>query len=134
MKPLVIAESIAIIAMLAFSHTALAQATEKAKPVMDKAKAQELFDQAKTRYEAYEREHGGWIQTKNVRMHHLQWKNPTGTPLMWAIGTHSSAYEMAPFAERWLPDHLQLIIMDTAGPQSRSMTFRSTTSPTTWQR
>jgi pimeloyl-ACP methyl ester carboxylesterase len=115
MKPLVIAESIAIIAMLAFSHTALAQTTEKAKPVMDKAKAQELFDQAKIRYGAYEHEHGGWIQTKNVRMHYLQWKNPTGTPLIWAIGTYSSAYEMAPFAEQLVKAGYRIVAIDYYG-------------------
>ena len=56
MKPIVLV-GIAI-AMLTLSHTAVAQAVEKASPVMDKAKAQELFDQTKPRYEAYEREHG----------------------------------------------------------------------------
>ena len=133
MKALVIVVGIASIAMLTFTPSSFAQTVEKAKPLMDKAKAQGLFDQAKIRYEAYEHEHSGWIQTKNVKMHYLQWKNPTGTPLMWAIGTYSSAYEMAPFAERFTGS-LQLIIMDTAKPQSRSTTFRSTTSPTTWPR
>ena len=115
MKPLVIVEGIATIAMLAFTHSSIGQTVEKAKPLLDKAKAQEIFDQAKTRYEAYEREHGGWIQTKNVRMHYLQWKNPTGTPLVWAIGTFSTAYEMAPFAERLVKAGYRIVAIDYYG-------------------
>jgi hypothetical protein len=62
MKPIVIVEGVAI-ATLALSHTALTQGAEKA----NQRWAQELFDQARARYEAYELEHGGWIETKNVR-------------------------------------------------------------------
>ena len=114
-KSLYRAKRLAILALLASSHAALAQTTEKANPLMDKAKAQKLFDQAKTRYEAYEREHGGWIQTQNVRMHHLQWKNPTGTPLVWAIGTYSTAYEMVPVAEQLVKAGYRIIAIDYYG-------------------
>ena len=114
MKPIVIVEGIAI-AILTLSHAAFAQGAEKANPVMDKTKAQELFDQAKTNYEAYELEHGGWIQTKNVRMHYLQWKNPTGTPLVWANGTFSTAYEMAPVAEQLVKAGYRIIAIDYYG-------------------
>jgi hypothetical protein len=114
MKPIVIVEGVAI-AILTLSHAAFAQGAEKATPVMDKTKARELFDQAKTNYEAYELEHGGWIQTKNVRMHYLQWKNPTGTPLVWANGTFSTAYEMAPVAEQLVKAGYRIIAIDYYG-------------------
>jgi len=112
---MVIVAGIASVALLVFTQSSFAQTAEKAQPLMDKAKAQELFDQAKKRYEAYEREYGGWIQTKNVRMHYLQWKNPTGTPLMWAAGTYSTAYEMAPFAEQLVKAGYRIIAIDYYG-------------------
>jgi hypothetical protein len=114
MKPIVIVEGIAIV-MLTLSHTAFAQGAEKANPVMDRAKAQELLNQAKTKYESHELEHGGWIQTKHVRMHYLQWKNPAGIPLVWANGTYSTAYEMAPVAEQLVKAGYRIIAIDYYG-------------------
>lgn len=115
MKRMLITLALAITVLPVSSHSAVAQTAEKAQPVMDRAKAQRLFDQAKSKYEAYEREHGGWVQTKNMRMHYLQWKNPTGIPLVWAHGTFSSAYEMAPVAEQLVKAGYRLIAIDYYG-------------------
>ena len=48
-------------------------------------------------------------------MHYLQWRNPTGTPLVWANGTYSTAYEMAPVAEQLVKAGYRIIAIDYYG-------------------
>ncbi len=82
---------------------------------MDKEQAKPLYTAARARFLAFEREHGGWVRTKNVRMHYLQWKNPGGVPLIWAHGSFSSAYEIATFADKLVQAGYRPIAIDYYG-------------------
>ena len=59
-----------------------------------------LFVEAKAQYDDYEKTHGNYIQTPNVKMHYLKWENPAGVPLIWSHGTGSSAYELIQIVDR----------------------------------
>lgn len=82
---------------------------------MDRAPVQDIYTRAKARFVAFEREHGGWVRTKNVRMHYLQWKNPTGVPLIWVHGSFSSGVEIARFADSLIAAGYRPIAIDYYG-------------------
>ncbi len=65
----------------------------------DSAQAIEIFKEAKQKFTRFEKQHSGYIQTKNVRMHYLTWGEPTGLPLIWVHGTGQSSYELLPLAD-----------------------------------
>ena len=65
----------------------------------DSANARKIFQEAKEKFTKFEKEQGGYIQTKNVRMHYLTWGKPSGVPLIWIHGTGLSAYELLPLAD-----------------------------------
>ena len=54
---------------------------------------------AKKDFADFEKVHGHFIQTKNVRMHYLTWGNPNNIPLIWCHGSLSNAYEFTATAE-----------------------------------
>ncbi|MDH5603079.1 MAG: alpha/beta hydrolase, partial [Cyclobacteriaceae bacterium] len=74
-----------------------------------------LFKKVKKQYEAYEKKHGHYIQTPNVKMHYLKWDNPGGVPLIWSHGTYSSSYDLLPFAEKLLEMGFEVYAIDYYG-------------------
>jgi len=71
-----------------------------------------LFQEAKEKFARYEKEHGGYIQTKNVRMHYLTWGKPSDVPLIWVHGTGQSAYELLPLADSLTKAGYYIIAID----------------------
>ena len=59
-----------------------------------------LLVEAKAQYDDYEKKHGNYIQTPNVKMHYLKWENLGGVPLIWSHGTGSSSYELMQIIDR----------------------------------
>lgn len=73
------------------------------------------FIQAKTKFSAFEKTHGHFVGTKNVRMHYLSWGKPSDTPLIWMHGSLSSAYEILPFADKLVKEGYYVIAIDYYG-------------------
>jgi pimeloyl-ACP methyl ester carboxylesterase len=84
-------------------------------PAIPRARAERLYELAAARFAPYEAAHGRYVRTNNVRMHYLRWGNTRGVPLIWAPGTSSTAYEMAPFAGRLVADGYRVIAIDYYG-------------------
>ncbi len=53
-----------------------------------------LFNTYKPEFEKYEKQYGKYIQTKNAKMHYLEWGNTKHPTLIWIHGTYSNAYEI----------------------------------------
>lgn len=73
------------------------------------------YDSAKIEFEAYEKMHGGFVQTKNVKMHYLEWGNPKDTPLIWMHGSFTNAYELFGIADDIVKNGYRLIAIDYYG-------------------
>ncbi|MCF0059185.1 alpha/beta fold hydrolase [Dyadobacter sp. CY356] len=73
------------------------------------------FQEARTKFAAFEKTHGHFIETKNVRMHYLSWGKPLGTPLIWIHGSLSNAYEILPFADKLVKAGYYVIAIDYYG-------------------
>ena len=82
---------------------------------VSEADGKALYQKSKKLYLDYERAHGGWVQTKNIRMHYLQWGKENATPLIWANGTYSSSYELAGIAGELIKAGLRVIAIDYYG-------------------
>ncbi|MBE9463542.1 alpha/beta fold hydrolase [Dyadobacter subterraneus] len=75
----------------------------------------QYFLEAKTRFSAFEKIHGHFIETANVKMHYLTWGKPSGTPFIWIHGSLSSAYEILPFADKLVKAGYYVIAIDYYG-------------------
>jgi pimeloyl-ACP methyl ester carboxylesterase len=73
------------------------------------------YRQAKREYLAFEKEHGGFVQTNNVRMHYLTWGNPKNSPLIWAHGSLTHSYELMEVAQQITAAGYYLIAIDQYG-------------------
>lgn len=73
------------------------------------------YQQAKKEYAAFEKEHGGTVQTANVRMHYLTWGNPKNTPFIWAHGSLTHSYELLDLAQTIADAGYYLIAIDQYG-------------------
>ena len=58
-----------------------------------------LYQSAKETFTQFERQHGHFINTHNVRMHYLTWGNKSGIPLVWSHGSFTNAYELMSLAD-----------------------------------
>jgi pimeloyl-ACP methyl ester carboxylesterase len=74
-----------------------------------------FFIKTKAEFLKFEQEHGHYIQTNNVKMHYLTWGKPSGTPIVWAHGTGSDAYEMLGFADSLVKKGCYVISIDYYG-------------------
>lgn len=82
----------------------------------DKAIQDSLFFlKTKAEFVKFEKELGHYIQTNNVKMHYLTWGKPSGTPIVWAHGTGSNAYEMLGFADSLVKMGCYVISIDYYG-------------------
>lgn len=74
-----------------------------------------FFLKTKAEFVKFEEKHGHYIQTPNVKMHYLTWGKPTGTPIVWAHGTGSNAYEMLGLADSLVKQGCYVISIDYYG-------------------
>ncbi|MCH8247701.1 MAG: alpha/beta hydrolase [Bacteroidetes bacterium] len=99
------------VAILALPHITMAQSG-----VADARKlAHEAYEQVKADISLEEEQFGRFIQTPNVRMHYLDRGPNTGTPLIWAPGTYSSAHELDWVADELVSAGLRIITIDYYG-------------------
>ena len=74
-----------------------------------------IYDSAKVEFNNYEKKHGRFINTKNIRMHYLEWGNPKNTPLIWVHGSLTNSYELKNIAEDIVQEGYYLIAIDSYG-------------------
>lgn len=84
-------------------------------PNLTRAKAEMLYKEAKKGFARFEKEHGAFIQTNNVRMHYLTWGSPEGTPLIWSHGSLTNGYELFDIADRLVKAGYYIIAIDYYG-------------------
>ena len=92
----------------------LAEAQNKNPPVKH-PQAQALYKEAKIEFARFEKEHGAFIQTKNVRMHYLTWGNPSGIPFIWSHGSLTNGYELYGIAPSLVEAGYYVIALDYYG-------------------
>ncbi|MFN9330853.1 MAG: alpha/beta fold hydrolase [Cyclobacteriaceae bacterium] len=73
------------------------------------------YDSAKVEFENYEKMHGRFIQTQNIKMHYLEWGNPKHTPLIWIHGSFTNGYELSSIATDIVKKGYYLIAIDYYG-------------------
>jgi pimeloyl-ACP methyl ester carboxylesterase len=95
-----------------FTFSSIAQTDSINSKVVELQKA---FQETVKKYEAFEAEHGHYIQTPNVKMHYLTWGKPTGIPLVWVHGTTSNCYEASLFADSLVKNGFYVIAIDYYG-------------------
>lgn len=74
-----------------------------------------FYNQAKKDFSNFEKEHGHFIQTANVRMHYLTWGNPRSIPLIWCHGSLSNGYEFLNIADSFVKEGFYVIAIDYYG-------------------
>lgn len=74
-----------------------------------------LFNEFKPEFEKYEAQYGKYIQTKNAKMHYLEWGNPKNPTLVWIHGTYSNAYELYEIIGELVKMNLHVIAIDYYG-------------------
>lgn len=73
------------------------------------------FLQAKHQFAEFEKTHGHFVQTPNVRMHYLTWGNPTDMPLIWCHGSLTNGYEWLNIADSISEKEFYVIAIDYYG-------------------
>lgn len=66
-------------------------------------------------YNLFEKEHGNYIQTANVKMHYLEWGNPKDPTLVWIHGTYSNGTEIIEIVDSLVKSGLHIIAIDYYG-------------------
>ncbi|QLL57213.1 MULTISPECIES: alpha/beta fold hydrolase [Empedobacter] len=74
-----------------------------------------LFNTYKPEFEKYEKQYGKYIQTKNAKIHYLEWGNTKHPTLIWIHGTYSNAYEIYEIVEELVKMDLHVIAIDYYG-------------------
>lgn len=88
---------------------------QSGKPKPDLTSAQKLFHQAQSEFASFEKQHGGFVQTKNVSLHYLSWGKPNGIPLIWSHGSLTNGYELLKVAPDLVKSGYYLIAIDYYG-------------------
>ena len=88
---------------------------QTSSPKGDAVAVRARYQEAKKEYLAFEREHGHYVQTPNVRMHYLTWGNPKNTPLIWSHGSLAHSYELMDVAKMITEAGYYLIALDYYG-------------------
>lgn len=73
------------------------------------------YHSAKKEFAAFEKKHGHFIQTPNVKMHYLTWGKPSGVPLIWSHGSLTNGYELMGIAESLAEAGYYVIAIDYYG-------------------
>lgn len=98
---------------LFFSLTLLAQNKEAVTELNAELNIQFIKDS--TSYAAFEKEHGRYIQTPNVKMHYLEWGNPSHPTLVWVHGSYSNGTEITGMIDGFVKNNLHVIAIDYYG-------------------
>lgn len=85
------------------------------KTKLNRATAEQFYEQAQQEFTLFEKQHGGFVQTKNVNMHYLTWGKPSGIPLIWSHGSLTNGYELIKVAEDLVNAGYYLIAIDYYG-------------------
>jgi len=101
-----------ILLIFVFTLSTIAQTDSTNTKTVDLQKA---FQETVKKYEAFEVEHGHYIQTPNVKMHYLTWGKFTSRPIVWVHGTGSNCYEAALFADSLAKNGYYIIAIDYYG-------------------
>src|SRR5690606_930419 len=73
------------------------------------------FRKAEKEFAAFEREHGAFIQTENVKMHYLHWGEPANPTLIWSHGSMNSGYELMHIADSLAKAGFYVLAIDYYG-------------------
>lgn len=74
-----------------------------------------LYNEFRVDFDKYEKQHGHYIQTNNVKMHYLEWGNPKNPTLIWIHGTYSNGYELYEIIDDLVKMNLHVIAIDYYG-------------------
>jgi pimeloyl-ACP methyl ester carboxylesterase len=75
----------------------------------------QLYLKYKKELADFERTHGHFIQTPNVRMHYLTWGKRSKTPLIFSHGTNGNAYELYEVADSLVALGYYVVAIDYYG-------------------
>lgn len=95
--------------------TILFYVTDLQAQKIDRVYAKELFKKAKIEFTNFEKTHGHFIETKNVRMHYLTWGSPSAIPLIWSHGSFTNSYELLNIADSLVKAGYYIIAIDYYG-------------------
>ena len=73
------------------------------------------YHQALKEYAEFEKDHGHYIQTENVKMHYTTWGNPEHTPLVWIHGTYQNTTELLEIVDSIVAAGIYVIAIDYYG-------------------
>lgn len=100
------------ITCLIFNSICFSQDSTLTKPSFD---IKTRYDSAKVEFTNFEKKHGGFIKTKNIQMHYLEWGSSKNTPLIWVHGSFTNSYELLNIAEDLVKEGYYLIAIDYYG-------------------
>jgi pimeloyl-ACP methyl ester carboxylesterase len=104
-----------VIVMLICIHSLNGYGQNNVTMTQDSLVQKSLFLNTKIEFDGYEKKHGQYIQTNNVKMHYLTWGKPTGTPLVWIHGTYSNGYELLEIVDSLVQIGFYVIAIDYYG-------------------
>jgi pimeloyl-ACP methyl ester carboxylesterase len=81
----------------------------------DSIAQRELFYSLKPEFEKYEKQHGHYIVTNNVKMHYLEWGDKRNPTLVWIHGTYSNGYELYEIIDQLIKMNLHVVAIDYYG-------------------
>jgi pimeloyl-ACP methyl ester carboxylesterase len=88
-------KSLVILLSLLMAMVAVAETPETPPDVFpDTPENRAMVADAYTQYLALDKRLSHFIEVNGIRMHYLEWGDKNGTPLIWAHGYSSSAFEM----------------------------------------
>ncbi len=73
------------------------------------------YDSARIEFDNFEKSNGGFVKTKNTRIHYLEWGNRKNTPLIWVHGSFTNSYELLEIAEDLVKEGYYIIAIDYYG-------------------
>jgi pimeloyl-ACP methyl ester carboxylesterase len=82
---------------------------------VDTARVRTAYAAVTTLRNDYERAHGRFVTVNGIKMHYLEWGEPTGVPLVWAHGSASSGYEIRGVAPRLAQAGYRVLAVDYRG-------------------
>ncbi|WP_428664242.1 alpha/beta fold hydrolase [Runella sp.] len=92
--------------------TSQAQTTPSSK---SRTQLEKSYQSAKKEFAAFEKKHGHFVETPNVRMHYLTWGSPSGVPLIWSHGSLTNGLELLTIADSLVKAGYYVIAIDYYG-------------------
>jgi pimeloyl-ACP methyl ester carboxylesterase len=107
--------ALVLILLMVFAFRLSAQIADGGQTMLDEPAMKAVYQQAKRDFTNFERNHGAFVQTKNVKMHYLRWGNPADPCLIWAHGSMNSAYELKHVADSLAKAGFYVLAIDYYG-------------------